>query len=163
MSVTEPLRISLRDVNESDLPVFFGHETEAEAIRMAAFTPKDPFDRNAFDAHWARIMAAESVLIRTVLRDAQVVGHVLSYVESDKPEVSYWIGQNHWGRGVATASLRAFLDEVDTRRPMKARVAKDNAPSIRVLEKCGFEVISEERGFANGRGAEIDELVLELR
>ena len=46
---------------------------------------------------------------------------------------------------------------------MKARVAKDNVPSIRVLERCGFEVVGEERGFANGRGAEIDELVLELR
>ncbi len=161
--MADPLRISLRDVDESDLPIFFGHETEPEGIRMAAFTPKDPTDRDAFDAHWARVMAAESVLIRTVLRDTEVVGHVLSYVESDKPEVSYWIGQDHWGRGVATAALRAFLDDVDTRRPMKARVAKDNVPSIRVLERCGFEVVGEERGFANGRGAEIDELVLELR
>lgn len=152
----------LRDVIDTDLAVFFEHETDPEAVLMAAFTPKDPSDRAAFDAHWARIMAADSVLIRTIVSDSQVVGHVLSYVESDRPEVSYWIGREHWGRGIATRALQVFLDGVDTRRPMKARVARDNAPSIRVLEKCGFKVIGEERGFANARGAEIEELVLEL-
>jgi RimJ/RimL family protein N-acetyltransferase len=33
---------------------------------------------------------------------------------------------------------------------------------VRVLEKCGFKVVGEGRGFANARGAEIDELVLRL-
>jgi len=32
-----------------------------------------------------------------------------------------------------------------------------------VLEKCGFTIIGEARGFANARGEEIDELILELR
>jgi hypothetical protein len=32
-----------------------------------------------------------------------------------------------------------------------------------VLEKRGFAVIGEERGFANARGAEVEELLLELR
>lgn len=39
---------------------------------------------------------------------------------------------------------------------------KDNAGSIRVLEKCGFQVAAESKGFANARGEEIDELVLVL-
>ncbi|MGY3201486.1 GNAT family N-acetyltransferase [Streptomyces sp. TE5632] len=43
-----------------------------------------------------------------------------------------------------------------------ARAAADNTGSVRVLEKCGFEVVGEDRGFANARGAEIDELVLRL-
>jgi RimJ/RimL family protein N-acetyltransferase len=45
---------------------------------------------------------------------------------------------------------------------MYARVAKDNLASRRVLEKCGFTVIGEDKGFANARGQEIDELLLEL-
>ena len=45
--MTDPAAISLREVKDVDLPVVFGHETEPEAIRMAAFTPKDPFDRGA--------------------------------------------------------------------------------------------------------------------
>jgi RimJ/RimL family protein N-acetyltransferase len=49
---------------------------------------------------------------------------------------------------------------VDPSRPVHARVAYDNVASRRVLEKCGFRVISTERGFAEARAAEIEELVL---
>jgi len=49
VSVAAPAGISLSDVNESDLPIFFGHETEPDDIPMADFTPKDPFDRDALD------------------------------------------------------------------------------------------------------------------
>ena len=45
---------------------------------------------------------------------------------------------------------------------MHARVAADNVASRRVLEKCGFQVIGTDRGFAEARSAEIDELVLRL-
>jgi hypothetical protein len=41
-------------------------------------------------------------------------------------------------------------------------VAADNQGSLRVLEKCGFRVVGEARGFASGRGEEIPELVLRL-
>ncbi|MDQ3537205.1 MAG: GNAT family N-acetyltransferase, partial [Actinomycetota bacterium] len=40
-----------------------------------------------------------------------------------------------------------------------ARAAKDNIASIRVLEKCGFTVSGEDRGFANARDAEVDEFI----
>ena len=38
----------------------------------------------------------------------------------------------------------------------------DNVASIRVLEKCGFVRIGTDRGYANARRAEIDEVVMEL-
>jgi RimJ/RimL family protein N-acetyltransferase len=59
--------------------------------------------------------------------------------------------------------LQAFLAHTNKRRPIYARVAKDNLGSRRVLEKCGFTVINESTGFANARGQEIEELLLELR
>jgi RimJ/RimL family protein N-acetyltransferase len=48
-------------------------------------------------------------------------------------------------------------------RPLRARAAADNAGSIRVLEKCGFVVTGRDRGFANARGEETDEVLLTLR
>ena len=129
---------------------------------MAAFTSKDPADRGAFDAHWNRILAEPTVMIRTVLSDGEVAGSVLSYEESGSPEVSYWLGRTFWGRGVATRALATFLADVNRTRPIYARVAKDNAGSIRVLEKCGFTATDEVMGFANARGREIAELVFEL-
>lgn len=49
-----------------------------------------------------------------------------------------------------------------TERPLYAHVAADNAGSLRVLERCGFEVCSRATAYAPARGAEIDEPVLTL-
>ena len=58
-------------------------------------------------------------------------------------------------------ALSAFVGGL-AERPLYARAAADNIASIRVLEKCGFVLIGRDRGFANARGAEIEEVVLEL-
>jgi len=152
----------LRDVVEDDLPLFFDFQLDPDANHMAAFTARDPTDRKAFIAHWNRILADPTTINRTIVCDGQVVGSVSSYIESGKPEVTYWIGRTHWGKGIATQALGAFLVQVDTRRPICARVAKDNMGSRRVLEKCGFQVIGGAKGFANARGEEIEELHLQL-
>jgi RimJ/RimL family protein N-acetyltransferase len=154
--------VLLRDVTEGDLPIFFEQQLDSDANFMAAFTAKDPANREAFTAHWNRILADTTVIIKTIVCDGQVVGHVLSYEESGKPEVSYWIGKAYWGQGIATRALAAFLTYANQTRPIYARVAKDNFGSLRVLEKCGFRITGSAKGFANARGEEIEELILEL-
>lgn len=153
--------ITLRPVLDADLDVFFDNNRDPVSVRMAAFTSEDPDDRAAFDAHWARIRTLDTVVIRTIVADGRTVGSVLKYEMDGEPEVSYWTARDTWGRGVATQALAVFLDEV-TDRPMYARVAADNAGSRRVLEKCGFTVVGEDRGFAHGRGEEVDEFVMRL-
>nr|WSY55866.1 GNAT family N-acetyltransferase [Streptomyces sp. NBC_00886] len=155
------MKVSLRPVHDSDLPVFYRQMNDPDSLRMAAFTPKDPADRDAFDAHWKRIRASADVVPRTVLGDGDVVGSAAVYGEPGEREVTYWIDRAYWGQGIATAALRDLLAEV-AERPLYARVAADNPASRRVLEKCGFRVSAHARGFANARGEEIDELVLTL-
>jgi RimJ/RimL family protein N-acetyltransferase len=152
----------LRDVLQSDLAIFFDQQLDAEANYMAAFTAKDPTNRESFSAHWKRIMADHTVMIKTVVIDEKIAGSVLSYEEDGKPEVSYWFGKEYWGKGICTDALGLFLNDHQLKRPIYARVAKDNLRSRRVLEKCGFQVIDEMKGFANARGEEIEELLLEL-
>ncbi|MGQ4732544.1 MULTISPECIES: GNAT family N-acetyltransferase [Streptomyces] len=155
--------VSLRAVEDADLPLFFAWMSDPDATRVAAFTPKDPTDRSAFDAHWARIRSGSGgVVMRTAVADGVVVGHVGAYGEVGDRQVTYWIDRAHWGRGLATAALRAFLDETPT-RPLHARAAADNLGSRRVLEKCGFVVTGTDRGFAQARGEEIDEVLVTLR
>ncbi len=154
--------LSLRDVVDDDLPLFFEFQLDPVANHMAAFTARDPTDREAFTTHWKKILAMPTTVNRTIVCDGQVVGSVASYEEAGKPEVTYWIGRAHWGKGIATRALTAFLAQVNATRPIYARVSKDNVGSRRVLEKCGFQVIGETKGFANARGQEIEELVLEL-
>lgn len=153
--------VLLRDVTISDLPIFFEQQLDKEANHMAAFTAKDPADRDAFMAHWTRILGDETSTIMTILFGGQVAGHVLSYQDEEfgQPEVSYWLGKNYWGKGVATKALSAFLDHVKV-RTLYARAAKDNIASQRVLEKCGFILVGEGKGFANARGEEVEEFIL---
>ncbi|GAA2553350.1 GNAT family N-acetyltransferase [Streptomyces levis] len=154
------MNVELRAVHDSDLPVFFRQLNDPEALHMAAFTPADPSDRDAFDAHWARIRSSSDV-VRTVLADGDVVGSAAVYGVPGEREVTYWIDRAYWGKGLATAALRALLAEVPE-RPLYARAASDNAGSLRVLEKCGFRTVASASGFAQARGTEIEETVLLL-
>jgi RimJ/RimL family protein N-acetyltransferase len=158
------MRIRLRDVEETDLPTFFEQQLDPEANRMAAFTAADPTNREAFDARWQRILANGAGAVKAIVVDGDVAGSVSKWRDPDMPgpEVTYWLGRAYWGRGAATQALAAFL-EVTDERPLYGRCAKDNIGSRRVLEKCGFVCIGENEGYANARGENIPELVLELR
>ena len=158
-----PVKVSirLRDVTKSDLPIFFEHQLDPAASHMAAFTAKDPADREAFMAHWARILADDAIATKTILFDGNVAGHVASFEQFGQPEITYWLGQEYWGQGIATRALSAFLGHLEA-RPLYARAAKDNVASLRVLEKCGFRIVGEDRGFANARGQEVEEFILKL-
>ncbi len=154
--------IVLRDVIEEDLAIFYEHQLDPEAIRMAAFTVKDPTDRDAFLVQWAAIVADSTKQKKTILCNGEVAGHVGSFEQFGLPSVSYWLGKAYWGKGVASKALSLFLNEAKT-RPLYARAAKDNRGSIRVLQKCGFVITGEDRGFANGRNEEIEEFILTLQ
>ncbi|WP_055698027.1 MULTISPECIES: GNAT family N-acetyltransferase [Streptomyces] len=155
------MNVSLREVHDSDLDVFYRQLNDPESQHMAAFIPKDPADRDGFDAHWAKLRSAADVDVRTVLADGDVVGNAAVYGEPGEREVTYWIDRAYWGRGLATAALRALLVLVPE-RPLYARAAADNAGSLRVLDKCGFRVSARESAFAEARGTHIDEVVLVL-
>lgn len=154
-------RLELRAVEPDDLDQFFLHQQDPISCQMAAFIGKDPSDRSVFDSHWKRIMKSNDVRIRTILYENQIVGHIAKFIMFEKPELTYWIDRKYWGKGIATESLIIFLSEIKI-RPIFARAAKDNLGSIRVLEKCGFEIIAYERGFAQARGEEIEEVVMQL-
>jgi RimJ/RimL family protein N-acetyltransferase len=154
--------VRLRDVIEGDLPTFFEQQLDEEANYMAAFTRKDPADREAFMAHWNKILGDETITIRSILFNGHLAGSILTHAWFGEPEISYWLGKEFWGKGIATRALAAFLEEV-TERPLYARTAKDNRASLRVLEKYGFTISGEDKGFANARVEEVEEFILVLR
>ena len=153
--------VTIREVEPSDLDTFYEHQLDPEAIRMAAFVGKDPTDRAAFDAHWAKILTSPQITQRTIVADGRVAGHIACYPDEGHLEVTYWIGREFWGRGLATRALSMMLDLVGD-RPMFARAAADNVGSIKVLEKSGFKIIGANKDFANGRGEDTEEYILRL-
>lgn len=100
-------------------------------------------------------------ITRTIAAEGQVAGHIACYPDGEKLEVTYWLGREFWGRGLATQALKRIL-HLTVDRPIFARAATDNVGSIRVLQKCGFEIIGKNKDFANGRGEDTEEYILRL-
>ena len=149
--------VRLRSVELDDLPIFYEQQLDTDATRMAAFPSRD---RAAFDAHWAKnVLGNPAAVNQTILVNGEVAGNIGSWPQDGVRLVGYWLGKEYWGKGVATRALAAFLHLV-TERPLYAHVAKHNAGSIRVLEKCGFCVEREES--VEDAGKDIVEVVLVL-
>ena len=155
------MMIQLRPIEPTDLPVFYEHMQHKPAQHMAAFVHEDPSNREHFEAHWAKLMNSDAILKRSIELDGQLVGHIMSFDMMGDREITYWIDHHHWNKGIATKALEQFV-QVESTRPLHGRAAKDNIASIRSMEKCGFTLVAEERGFAHGRGEEIDEVVMRL-
>jgi RimJ/RimL family protein N-acetyltransferase len=150
--------IALRNLESSDLPVLFVQQSDPEACRMAAVHPRE---WEAFNAHWERALCNPAVITKTILERGTLVGQISFFNASGVDYVGYWIAREHWGRGIATCALAQLLELVTT-RPIRARVARDNAASIRVLERNGFTVTGHEWSPGDERYVACEEAILML-
>jgi RimJ/RimL family protein N-acetyltransferase len=148
----------LRDVREDDLDVFFEQQREPEAVAMAVFPARE---REAFDAHWRRVLADDRNVVRAIEVDGEVAGNIGSWEQDGRRLVGYWIGRDFWGRGIATSALAELAAELG--RPLHAWVASSNLGSIRVLEKCGFVQVGSHAEHDERFGEVVEELLFELR
>ncbi len=58
------------------------------------------------------------------------------------PEIGYWLGVKHWGKGYGTEAVRALIDFAFTELAhgsLCAGARVTNPASRRILEKCGFQ------------------------
>jgi RimJ/RimL family protein N-acetyltransferase len=148
----------LRDVVESDLDAFFEHQRDPEATQMAHFPARD---REAFDAHWRRILADDTLTTKTIVDEGEVAGNIGCWPQDGKRFVGYWIGRAYWGRGLATRALAELVEDLKI-RPLHAWVVRSNVASIRVLEKCGFVLVASRTEHDEKLGEPVEELLFEL-
>jgi RimJ/RimL family protein N-acetyltransferase len=149
----------LREVREDDLDVLFEQQREPEAVAMAVFPARE---REAFDEHWRRVLANDANVVRAIEVDGEVAGNIGSWEQDDRRLVGYWLGRDFWGRGIATAALTEFVQELGV-RPLHAWVAASNVGSIRVLEKCGFVQVGSHAEYNDRFSQVVEELLFELR
>lgn len=155
------MNVELRLTVPADFDDLFRFSSDPVAIQMAAFTANDPMDRDAFNTSWEFRLANLSILNFTIWVDGEIAGSVATFYVENEREITYWIGREWWGRGIATEAVRQIL-ALDPIRPMHGRAAADNPASRRVMEKCGFIQTGTDRGYANARGQIIDEVILRL-
>lgn len=153
--------ISFSKTISEDLPHFFRFQLDPEAAYLAAFTPKDPTDELAYLEKYSRFLNDPTITMLTIRADGIIAGTVSKFEIDQEAEITYWIDRPYWGKGIATMALRELLMQVPV-RPIYGRVAFDNTGSQKVLEKCGFEKIGTDSGFANARQTTIEEYIYRL-
>src|SRR5215813_11170472 len=94
--------ISLREVTDADVEIFYEYQRDPIAVEMAAFSARE---KEAHLQHWAKIQADETTVNRTILFGDEVAGSIGSWVHYYKRMIGYWIARKHWGKGVATSAL----------------------------------------------------------
>ena len=95
-----------------------------------------------------------------VKRDGALVGSiglkVRTDIEARTMELGYWIGEAHWGQGLATEVVRGFTRWAFESKPellrLEAGVFEGNEGSIRVLTKSGYTLEGLRRNAACKNG-----------
>src|SRR3954463_3056570 len=83
--------VSLRPVATDDLPIFFEHQLDPEASKLAAFPSRD---RATFFTHWnTNALGTPAPVCRTILAGEQVAGNIGAGTEaaSQGRFIGYWI------------------------------------------------------------------------
>lgn len=153
--------LTLSPTKVDELAALFAIQLDAEGQHMAAFTPKDPSDKNAYLEKYTKLLAEPTVNMQTLILDQAIIGSISKFEMEGNAEITYWIDKPFWGQGIATVALKKLLQN-EPARPIFGRVAFDNIGSQRVLEKCDFKKIGTDKGFANARQEEIQEIIYKL-
>jgi RimJ/RimL family protein N-acetyltransferase len=114
--------------------------------RIAENTARIPHPYKRADADdWiasANTRADEETYLIT-LADGTIIGACgFDMREDGVPDVGYWLGVEHWGKGYATEAVRALIDRAfcDLAYDALHSGARVTNPASRhVLEKCGFQ------------------------
>jgi len=141
-------RLVLRQLEDSDAMRFAKFGTDIEVGRMTGSFPH-PFPLLSAEF---KILHLRALKRRSLAHPYAVTRKgenlIIGVVDLCKRETSglweigYWIGRPYWGKGFATESCRALLEEADNTLGPADRVAgvfTDNPSSAQVLEKLGFE------------------------
>jgi RimJ/RimL family protein N-acetyltransferase len=113
--------------------------------RIAENTARIPHPYKLADAKdWistASLRAEEPTFLITLASGA-IIGACGLDLRDGAPEIGYWLGVPHWGKGYATEAVRALIDHAFTdldHEALNAGARVTNPASRRLLEKCGFQ------------------------
>ncbi|MCB1024647.1 MAG: GNAT family N-acetyltransferase, partial [Acidobacteria bacterium] len=102
------MKIELRDTNEDDLEVLFDFQMDEDARYLAAFMSKDSTDKAAYIKKFTRLLSEKTVNNKTIFIDNEIAGSVAKFEIEGEAGITYWIGKEFWGKGIASEALKEF-------------------------------------------------------
>ncbi len=138
-------RLVLRLPEPEDAKPFAGVANNMAIASQMSSLPHPYSEKNA--ESWIAATRAnadpQKISLVITLKDGTIAGATgIAPMDNGEPEISYFIGQSHWGKGLATEAAQAIIDHafavLDIER-IVGRCGSTNSGSRRVLEKCGFQ------------------------
>lgn len=145
----ETRRLWLRWPRQADVRAIVALAGEKGVAEMTATIPHPypPDAAEGFVLSTRRRNAEGAGLVMAITprsRPTELIGVVGISGSGDEPELGYWLGIPFWGQGLATEAARALIDAFfaySGGRELRASARVINAPSRRVIEKCGFKAV----------------------
>ncbi len=108
--------------------------------------------------------------IFAIIVDGKLSGSIGLHLQTDilrkNAEIGYWLGEQHWGKGIITQTIPQIIDygfkNMDIVR-IFARIFGTNKASQKVVEKCGFKLEGKYDKTLYKNGEYLDELIYAIR
>ena len=153
--ILETPRLLLREFGEEDAPHFFELNEDPEVVRYTGDPPfasveearqfllnYDQYRKYGY-GRWAVLLKPEGAGDLPAWIGWCGLKHIPELGETD---IGFRFIRRYWGRGYATEAARACLDygfRILRLKRIVGRVMRENAASVRVLEKIGLEFWKE--------------------
>jgi ribosomal-protein-alanine N-acetyltransferase len=137
--------IVLREYADSDLETLVRIANNENVVRYLVYTFPHPYKQS--DAEWwiGTGSRQNGTITRVIEYQGLFVGSVGITPQNGwrdhLGEIGYWVAEEHWGKGIATAALRQMTDYGFANRKFRklyASVLAPNTASMKVLENCGY-------------------------
>ncbi len=156
----------VRDFVLEDAPALVRYANNRKVWRNLRDLFPHPYTQADADGFIARAIGCDPRDRLAVALGAEAIGGIgytlHADVERASAELGYWIGEPFWGRGIATAAVRAVTRLIFARHPVEHVYAMPfswNPGSARVLEKAGFQLEGQLRRHVIKDGHVLDQLV----
>ncbi|HDZ08285.1 GNAT family N-acetyltransferase [Pseudohongiella sp.] len=139
------MRITLRDYESSDAPRLVELANNENVSQFLIYTFPYPYTME--DANWWISVGSHDngTITKAIEYDGAFIGTVGITPQvgwkSHTAEIGYWLGEDFWGRGIATEALKLMTEHAfseGVRGKLFAPVLAPNRASARVLEKNGY-------------------------
>jgi len=139
--------ITLRDYIETDLDTLVSLADNENVSRYLIDTFPYPYTKKDGE-YWIEKGCKENGSItKVVLYENEFVGSVgitpQTGWKSHSAEIGYWIGEKFWRKGFAAEALNIMTNDAFGKyefKKLSAGVLEPNIASMKMLEKCGYEI-----------------------
>jgi len=159
----ELTRCTVREWRPGDVDSLVKHANNIKVWRNLHDAFPHPYTR-ADAVEWVQQTARDHAdTVFAIEVDGNAVGgiglHPGKDVERRTAAIGYWLGEEFWGRGIATEALAAVtayaFSKFDIER-LEAFVFEWNLPSARVLEKAGYTLEAKLKKRVTKAGRTVD-------